>query len=126
MPQQRLYHEYINEKLVPYLYVLTFNSSELNWDKPVFYFDLIKPIEFIGLDHMDDSVISISIYQSELLINPSYQNKLGVHLNSVKNRILKHGVDPCVIQQFVLPVVDLNEVLSFLPNERKMEFLIAN
>lgn len=125
MPQQRIYHEYVNEKLVPYLYVFTFKHCEINWDKPVLYFELIKPFEFIGLDNMDDSVVSISIFKSELLINPSYSNKLGILLSSVKKRILQHDVDPDIIRQFVLPVLDLNEVLSLLPNERKMGIFLT-
>lgn len=126
MPQQRLYHEYINEKLVPYLYVLTFKPCEIDWEKSVLYFDLIKPFEYVGIDQIDNSIVSISIYQSELLKNPSLPNKLGIYLNSVKRRISQHCVDPYVVRQFVMQINDMDEVFSYLPNERKMEFLIAN
>lgn len=124
MPQQRLYHEYINETLTPYIYVLTFKPCEINWDKPVLYFELIKPFEFEGLDQMDDSMVSISIIKNEILVNPSYPNSLGILLKSVKKRILQHGVDPDVVNQFVILAQDLDEILILIPKDRRQELWI--
>ncbi|MGE8207751.1 hypothetical protein ACQKP0_25095 [Heyndrickxia sp. NPDC080065] len=124
MPQQRVYYDYVNKKLVPYLYVMTFKHNEINWDKPVVYFDVIKPFEYIGIDDFDESIISISINKGELLLNKSTPGKLGIHLNSVKKRIMNHNVDPDEVKQFILCFPDVEEVLHLVPNERKLGFCV--
>lgn len=124
MPQQRVYHEYVNEKLVPYWYVLTFKPFEINWDKQVHYFDVIKPFEHIERDDFDESIISFSINKSDFLINKNYPGKLGVNLNSIKRRIIQECIDPYVVNQFIVPIPDIDEILNLIPNERKMSVLI--
>ncbi|UII56673.1 hypothetical protein LS684_04200 [Cytobacillus spongiae] len=124
MPQQRLYHDYVNEQLVPYLYVLTFKPCEIKWDKPVFYFDVTAPFEHFNMDEFDDSLISISISISDIVNNAAVPNKLGICLESVKNRILRHNVDPYVVTQFVVPTGYIGEVLQLLPNKRETKCLI--
>ncbi|MBU5213259.1 hypothetical protein [Heyndrickxia oleronia] len=122
MPQQRVYHEYVNEKLVPYWYVLTFKPFEINWDKPVHYYDVIKPFEFIERDEFDESVITFSLKISDFLVNRDYQNKLGMNIKMIKNRIEVNEIDPEVIHQFILPYPDVEEILHLVPNNRILEF----
>lgn len=124
MPQQRVYYEYVNAKLIPYWYVLTFKPCEIKWDKPVLYFDVIPPFEFIERDEFDESINSVSIFLSDLIINDSYPNKLGIYLKRLKERIKQYGVDPYVVQQFIMQVPDVDEVLNLMPNKRKMSFIM--
>lgn len=125
MPAQNLYHDYIEGNLVPYLYVLTFQPCELNWDKPIYYFNLIKPADYYDYEHFDESIISANIYLSDLVINQDKRGEIGIHLNSIKNRIMKYGIDPDVVRQLILPTSELSEFLFLLPNERKIEFQIS-
>ncbi|GIN88523.1 hypothetical protein J6TS2_49090 [Heyndrickxia sporothermodurans] len=125
MPQQRLYHEFINGKIVPYLYVLTFKPCELNWDKPEYYFNVIKPFEHFGFDEFDDTLNNASIYLGDFIINKSYPDKIGINLNLVKKRILNYGVDPYVIRQFIAHVLNIEEFLNLIPNERKLSFCVG-
>lgn len=125
MPQQRVYFEYINEELVPYWYVLTFQPCEINWDKPVLYFEVIQPFEYIERWEFDESLLSTSIYLSDLIINPVSPTELGIDLRSIKNRILKHGVDPDVILQLIIQFPDIDDVLQLMPNERKMNLILS-
>ncbi|WP_243299735.1 hypothetical protein [Bacillus litorisediminis] len=123
MPQQRIYHDYINEKLVPFWYVLTFRPCEVNWDKHVHYFEIIAPFEHFNRDDFNDSIISTSLYLSDLIISESKPNQLGIYLKKVKHRILQHGIDPELVLQFIVPIPDIDEVLKLIPYNRTISFL---
>lgn len=120
MIKQRVYHEYVNEKLVPYWYVLTFN--QLDWDKPVTYFDVHPPFEYFERDMFDDSMPAVSVTMNELILNDDYPRKLGIYLKRVKQRIIEHGWDPTLFRQFIFQIPDIDEVLQLIPNRRKMLF----
>ncbi|WP_102274050.1 hypothetical protein [Cytobacillus massiliigabonensis] len=126
MPQQRLYYEYVNQKLIPYWYVLTFSPSELNWDKHVFYYDAIKPFEFIGRDEYDESLNVIAIKLSDLVFNIDLPGKIGIHLNEIRKRIEKKGIDPAVINQLIIPTPELDNFVKILPEHRKINFIIQD
>lgn len=119
MPKQRLYYEYIDGQLVPYWFVLTLNPCEVDWDKPVFHFDLIKPLEFVERNEFDDSQISMSIYLSDLIFNNLSTERIGINLTAVKRRIEKHGMDPELFTQFVLSAPEVEDFLLVLPTEYK-------
>jgi hypothetical protein len=124
MPQQRLIFDYNNEgEHVPYWYLLTLEPCEINWDKPVFYYDAYKPSKIDSVDEVDDSLINMSIYFSDFIFNNLHPSRVGINLLTVRNRIEKHGFDPGIIQQFILSA-ELNEFLSLLPQEKKTSFLI--
>jgi hypothetical protein len=125
MPQQRLYYEYIDEQLIPYWYVLTFQLGTINWEKSVLHFYCIAPFEYVERHEFDESLINVSIQQSDLVFNPAIPNRIGINLISVKNRIKKHGVDPYVVQQFIISTPDLNEILTMLPKQRELSLLIS-
>ncbi|MDH5160386.1 hypothetical protein [Heyndrickxia oleronia] len=122
MPQQRIYHEYVNEKLVPYWYVLTFKPFEISWEKPVHYFDVIKPFKYIERNQFDESIITFSLYITDFLINADYPNKLGINLKSIKKRLTVEEIDPEIVHQFIVPIPDVDEVLNLIPNKRKINF----
>ncbi|MEH7521963.1 hypothetical protein V7149_01570 [Bacillus sp. JJ1503] len=126
MPQQRLYYEYVDRKLVPYWYVLTFSSCELNWDKHVFYYNAIKPFEYIGRDEFDESIISMPIYLSDLVINGDLPDKIGLHLSTIRKRIERNGIDPYIVRQLIISANELDEFIPLLSKERNMTLLIQN
>lgn len=74
------------------------------------------------MDQMDDSLVSISVFKHEILLNPSYPNSLGILLRSIKKRVLQYGVDPDVIRQLIIPTLDLDEIINLIPNERKIDY----
>jgi hypothetical protein len=125
MPQQRLYYEFMETQLAPYWYVLTFQSGELNWDKPIYHFTPIAPFEYVERDEFDDSLINVSIQLTDFILNPDLPDSIGINLKNVKKRIERHGVDPYVVRQFIMAPPDINELLSLLPNQRKMSLLVG-
>ncbi|MDF2534381.1 MAG: hypothetical protein K0R18_538 [Bacillales bacterium] len=125
MPQQRLYYEYMDTQLVPYWYVLTFQPCEIIWDKPVFHFTPIPPFEYVERHEFDESLISVTIQLTDFILNPDIPGRIGINLNNVKLRIERHGVDPYVVRQFIMAPPDINEMLTLLPNQRKMSLLVG-
>ncbi|MFC0271087.1 hypothetical protein ACFFIX_06435 [Metabacillus herbersteinensis] len=124
MPRQRVYHDYVNGELAPYWYVLTFRKGDIDWGESKLFFEVIAPFEFFDRDQFDDSMPAISIYMEDLIINRVNPTRLGIRLETVKARILEHGVDPWFMQQFIIQMPDIEEVLGLLPNERKKTFLL--
>lgn len=122
IPQQRVYYEYVNGELCPYWYVLTFEPCQIGWDKPTIFFDVFAPFEYLERDCFDESLISISIFISDLIINGNNPSRLGINLARVKARL--NGLEPELITQFVIQMPDIEEVLSLLPNRRTQAFLI--
>lgn len=124
MPQQRLYYDYVDNQLIPFWYVLTYQHCELNWDKPVNYYDAIKPFEYVERGEFDETLISTSIYLSDVIFNRNFPSKIGINLQSVKKRIERHGVDPYVVRQFIISTPEINELLLVLPTDRKISFVV--
>ncbi|TYR80029.1 hypothetical protein FZC66_12905 [Priestia megaterium] len=76
------------------------------------------------VDDFDDSIMSATINIEDLLTNNLHECQLGLNLNQIKKRILKHGVEPWEISQFIIQLPDIEEVLKLLPNERKASFIL--
>jgi hypothetical protein len=125
MPQQRLYKEYMNGKLVPYWYVLTLQPGEIKWDDDYFFFEPIAPFEYIERGEFDESIISTSIFMRDFIRRPSSPHLLGLNLIRMKERIQLSGIDPPLVRQFIVCSEDLNEVLQLLPNERTKSFMLV-
>jgi hypothetical protein len=125
MPKQQLYYEYIDGELIPYWYVLCFQSCTLNWDKPIFYFDIIKPIEYVERDEFDETKISMSISLTDLVFNYDSPGKVGIRLSAIKRRLERHKVDPYTVNQFILSVPEVNELLELLPHERELTLKVG-
>jgi hypothetical protein len=124
MPQQRVYKEYINGKLVPYWYVLTLQQDEINWNDDYFFFEPIAPFEFIERSDFNESIISTSIYMRDFIKRQNSPHLLGLNLIRMKERIQLLGIDPFLVRQFIVTSDDLNEVLQILPNERTKSFML--
>jgi hypothetical protein len=125
MPQQRMYYEYVDNQLVPFWYVLTFKYGEVNWDNQVYYFSPIQPFEYVERHEYDESLIAVTIFFSDFVFNPSYPEKFGINISSVKKRIEKHGLDSDIVHQFIISIPDINDLLSMLPTERKLSLLVG-
>ncbi|PAD67295.1 hypothetical protein CHH83_19605 [Bacillus sp. 7586-K] len=124
MPRQRVYYDYFDGKEVPFWYVLTFKYQEIPWEQDAYYFEVIAPFEYFDRDEFDDSIMSVSINIEDLLINNLHECNLGLNLNRIKERILKHGIEPYEVSQFIIQLPDIEEVLKLLPNERKASFIL--
>ena len=124
MLQQRLYYDFVDGQLVPYWYVLGFQQCEINWDAPAYYYDAIKPFKFVERDEFDESLISVSIFFSDLIFNVDDQDRIGINLRAIKKRIERYQFDHTLIQQFVMSIPDVNDLLVYLPKQRKMEFVL--
>ncbi|MCM3111642.1 hypothetical protein [Lederbergia lenta] len=123
MPQQRLYYEFVDNQLIPYWYVLTFQHQEIDWEKSIIYYDAISPFEYVERHEFDDTQVSMLIHLSDLIFNQNTQS-IGISLKNVRKRIDRYGVDPYIVQQFVLSIPDLDDFLTFLPTSRKIAFVM--
>lgn len=124
MPQQRLYYDYVDNQLIPYWYVLTFEYGGINWDKPVYYYEAYKPFEFIERHEFDDSIITTSISLADLIFNKHKPGQIGLNINAIKEKIFRYGVDPWVVRQLLLPSHEIGELTSMLPGERQMNLVL--
>ncbi len=125
MPKQRVYYDYFEGNQVPFWYVLTFRPLEIPWDQETYYFEVIAPFEYFERDDFDHSIMSATINIEDLLTNNLHECQLGLNLNQIKQRILKHGVEPWQVSQFIIQLPDIEEVLKLLPNERKASFMLV-
>ncbi|MGG1574860.1 hypothetical protein [Fictibacillus sp. NRS-1165] len=125
MPKQRVYYDYVDGSLVPFWYVLTFRPYEIPWEQETYYFEVIAPFEYYDRDYFDDSILSASINIEDLLTNILQISRLGLNLSKIKQRILKHGVEPWEVSQLIIQLPDIEEVLKLLPNERKTSFILS-
>ncbi|KAB2335045.1 hypothetical protein [Bacillus mesophilum] len=124
MPNQQIYYEYINGDLMPYIYVLTFESNEINWDKPVLEYEVIKPFRYDDLYEYDESILTAQIFIDDFIFNVNRMGFFKLNLSRISKRIERVGVDPAVITRFVIGTYDLQELITLLPEERKMTLLI--
>lgn len=124
MPNQRIFYDYINGKLSPYIYVLTFDDSEINWNKPYLTYEAIQPFRHENLFEFDDSILTASIFFSDFIFNVDHPNQFKLNMQKIKNRIEWNEVDPYIIRQFVLGTYELQELLILLPQERKLQFVL--
>lgn len=124
MPQQRIYYDYINGKLMPYIYVLTFINGEINWDKPSFEYEVIKPFKHDDFYDFDSSLLTCSIFLSDFIFNDNRPHYFKLNLTSIKARLEQEYIDPYVIKQFVLGTYELQELMQLLPKERTMNLFM--
>lgn len=118
MPNQKLYFDYVENELVPYILVITFNSEELKWDKSIYRMKIDICHSTNDLYDIDDSIPTATIYFSDLIFNADIPDTIGINLVSLKRRISDIGVDPFVIHQFVISLPNLNELLRLIPMDR--------
>ncbi len=126
MPQQRLYYDYVDGKLIPFWYVLTFDYREIKWDKRVQYYEAYKPFEYIERHEFDDSIITTSISLADFIFNKYKPNQIGLNIAAIKEKIFRYGVDPFVVRQFLLPSHEIDGLISMLPVERQMSLVVNN
>lgn len=124
MPQQRIYYEKVDNKLIPYWYVITFDVCEVNWDKSVLYYEAIAPLSFVERDEFDESLASFSVHFSDFIVHRDKPDHLGLNLTTIKKRINRYGVDPYTIRQFIIQLSDIYEIMKLLPKSTKMLFLL--
>lgn len=124
MPKQSMYYDYIGGQLSPYLYVLTFEPSDINWEKSILSYQVIKPFIYEDTFELDDSIITSALMFSDFIFNKDTPHIFKLNLKKIKSRIKEQGVDPCVVNQFALSVYGLNEMLEMLPQERVMTLKI--
>jgi hypothetical protein len=112
----------------PYRLIISLEHTPIDWDKKLFYISLPDKFEKIFHEDIDDSIMSISIYQGDLLLHPVKANTIGIYLPNIvkrteklikeeKNNYLKEGINyssdaPTTfnynkINQFIIYISDL-------------------
>ncbi|WP_313804718.1 hypothetical protein [Cytobacillus sp.] len=125
MPVQYLDYQYVDGELSPFYYVLKLFKGEVDWDKHIFYFDLMVPIKSVEYSEIDENLINYGVHISELIINKDYPNKLGINLSALKRRLSFDIHDPSVIEQFLLYAPDVMAIIGHFPQVNRMEFILT-
>ncbi|WP_366160642.1 hypothetical protein ABXS71_17045 [Bacillus infantis] len=124
MPQQRLYFDYVGKILVPYWYVLTVKPGELDWDRPVHYYNAHSPFTYYDYNQFDEFQNNMALKPSDFVLNANRPGQIGILLKFIRRRIEEHGVDPYVITQFILSTPYLDDLMLHLPKENQINILI--
>jgi hypothetical protein len=111
MAKIKVFYDYHEGEQVPIWYVIRFNASELDYNKTL-YIPIEAPFEATSLDGFDESIMAVSIFISDLTLNPNKINRFGIHLPAIHQRLELSGVDTLDIEQFVLQVSDIEEILQ--------------
>lgn len=124
MPKQILDYQYIEGELSPCYFVLQLYKNEVDWEKHVFYFELLKPIKSEEYSEFDGTLISCSVPATDLIISNTMPNNIGINLNSVKKRLTSELNNPSAIEQFIIYAPDLDFILSRMPENLIKSFFV--
>lgn len=124
MPKQYLDYQYVDGELSPFYYVIELSKGEVNWDKNIFYFDLITPILSTEYSEINEFLFSYNVSSTDLILNKEFPHRLGINLRSLKKRIYCDIHDPNVIEQFIMYAPDVEMILNQIPSQRTMSLLL--
>lgn len=116
MPKHQLFYEKVNDEIIPFWYVLSFQNHEINWDKYVIFIEYRYPFEYESRSYFDNSIFSYSVRISDLIFSNN-SSRFGINLKNIRNKIQLHGLDPMMFQQLIIPLPDINDFLKLIPNK---------
>jgi hypothetical protein len=112
MPKVTVYYDWHDGVQVPIWYVINVYQDSLDWTKTNLYIPVETPFELHSFEHFQGEIVGISIFLSDLTISTDQPGYFGIHLPYVRERAKGFGVDPWDIEQFVIQVVDIEELLQ--------------
>ncbi|PPA88593.1 hypothetical protein C4A76_08140 [Brevibacillus laterosporus] len=107
-----VYYDYLENRLAPLWYVITFRETELDWNKERAYIPITAPFQRKEAEDFDPDLLGLTVTLGDLLVHPEKPGKFGINLRALKEQAERHGVDHQEIRQFVLQVGDIEEVLQ--------------
>jgi len=103
-------YDYYDDGIKPYTMVVILKPGELDWALDKLYIPLETPFTCHSQLFNDDEP-GISVFLSELVINPERPDCFGIYLPSVKLRIQQTNIQTNDIQHFIVQMADIEEVL---------------
>ncbi|MEK5108551.1 hypothetical protein MHI57_17915 [Cytobacillus sp. FSL K6-0129] len=125
MPKQILDYQYVDGEISPFYYVIELYKCEVNWDKSVYYFELMPPIKSVEYSKVNETLISCSLTASDLIINKDIENRIGINLMSLKKRLSFDIHDPSIIEQFIIYAPDIEMLISQMPKNFTKTFIVT-
>lgn len=119
MAKHQLFYENINNEFVPYWYVISFKKFEIDWDKHVYYTDILPPFIYSNRDFFNTRKVSCTIRLADLVFSDTSVNHIGLNLKIIKNKILKSHFDAEMVNQFIIALPDLDEFLKLIPRKKR-------
>jgi len=106
-----MYHSHeSNDEIRPVWLAIDFDMNGVPWTQKSLYVDVNAYETKDIYDFMDD-IIGCSVYLEELFADPEGR-QLGFNLNAIFNRLRSSGLDPTLIERFIVQVCDMQEVLE--------------
>lgn len=88
-------------------------AAEINsipWEQSSFYID-VESIHKRDVYDFNDDIIGCSVFLEELLLSPMEINKVGINLSRLKKRLSNQGINPPMIERFIIQICDIAEIL---------------
>jgi hypothetical protein len=95
--------------LYPHWMTIDFGIAGVPWDESPVIVDVHGPFERRESHEFGDDVGGLSVFLEELVVR---DETLGINLESIYNRIIKHGADPNALERLIIQVGDIEEVLN--------------
>jgi hypothetical protein len=117
MAKISVYYVEYEDLLAPRFLCIWFGRDVIDWDKTNIYIPVNSPFKRKLSEDFDQDVLSLSIVQSELIVNEDKPGKFGIHLPAVQKRLNKTRADTMPydqsdIEQFIIQMGDIEEILQ--------------
>ncbi|NRQ56085.1 hypothetical protein [Brevibacillus sp. HD1.4A] len=107
-----VYYDYLEEKLAPIWYVVSFRKGEFDWSKNTLYIPVEAPFQRQGAEDFHSDTLGLSVTLGDLTLNHEKPGKFGIHLPSLRQRAAAANVDHWEVEQFIIQVCDIEELLQ--------------
>jgi hypothetical protein len=108
MDKISVYYDYRDDVLCPVWMIIQCPGTIQN---EVMDISIEAPFERFKTEDFNNDVMSLSIFQSELTVNPYKPTHFGINIRAVSERIKKE-VDLFEVEQFIIQIIDIEEVLQ--------------
>jgi hypothetical protein len=103
-----VYYDYRDDVLCPVWMIINCPGTNSN---DLMEISIEAPFERSKTEDFNSDMMSLSIFQEELTVNPYKPNHFGINIHAVSERIKKE-VDIFEVEQFIIQIIDIEEVLQ--------------
>lgn len=93
-------------------FVIDFREP-IPWTEKAMYIKVV-PFGYKDVYEFQDDIIGCSVLLEELLLMHKGPEYIGVNLQAIQDRLTIVGMESIQVERFIIQVVDLKEVLSFV------------
>ncbi|GAA5418020.1 hypothetical protein Pryu01_03098 [Paraliobacillus ryukyuensis] len=102
-----IYSDFIEYEKNPKLMVI----RNIDWNNDFIYIPIDLPYRTENIIDFSFDDSSISVLISDLVINLTISNHVGINLSSIKSRIIESGFQENEVSKLIIRIVDFKEVI---------------